>query len=220
MNECSFASAVSDEELLRESSKEKRDSIDVVLTAFDSIRCNLAYVSMSVITGKRSYEVLEKYGVRTLGELARLNPCAIEEEIRKPNAAEGVAIADRIAKLTSLPVLAPARFEASRQNWKEDEYMYLWYKVLDQKVAEHYLADDWEYVVGSVKEYVRTFELQNGLRRPFRSNLMIYTQERTALLPDRAIPLIVCAVDNLKKRGFDACELEQSLQKLVSYRAQ
>lgn len=155
-----------DKKLLKNTSKSKKDSIDTVRSAYRSMLHPVAYVSMAITTGKLYYEVLESKNVKTIDELVKKDPDSLYRDIIQPNIKHGVNLAERIAQITHLPVIAPAIFEAKKQRWHDNEYMFMWYRLLEEKVEELYLTDGWEYSNGASQEFVRAMEMQFGFVNP------------------------------------------------------
>lgn len=156
-----------DKSLLRESTRVKKDSIDIVLSAYRSMLHPVAYVSMAITSGKLCYDVLDSRGVKSLDELKEVDPDAIYRDIIQPNISHGISLAERIAKKTELPVIAPAVFEAKKHRWGQKEYMFMWYRVIEEKVQEIYMMDGWEYSDGASQEFVRAMEMQFGFVNPY-----------------------------------------------------
>lgn len=141
---------------------ERMDAIDIVLSAYKSMRSTTAYLSMPITSGKRFYEVLGKYGAKTLEELLKIDTSLLREEIILPNIDEGTILADELSKRIKRPIIAPAIFEAKKQRWNQVEYMFLWNSVLYESVVELYMMDGWEYSNGGSLEFLRGLELQFG----------------------------------------------------------
>lgn len=151
-----------EKDLLERIPQEKRESVSIVLSAYRSMLSPIAYVSMAITSGRRYYDVLEAKGVKSLDELAKQDPDAIYRDIIQPNIAYGVDLAKTISQKTSLPVIAPAIFEAKKQRWREEEYMFMWYRMLEEKAQEIYMMEGWQYSNGCSQEFVRAMEMKHG----------------------------------------------------------
>src|SRR3989344_536981 len=153
--------------LLAESAPEKVDSINIVLSAYRSIRGErVIYASVPVTTGQRYYDVLDRYSVKTLDELLAKNKDALKKEIIAPNISEGIVFADELAKKLNRTVIAPSVFEAKKQRWSQNEYMFLWYRFIEERIKAIGLMKDSKYSNGSAKEVVRAIEMQFGFVNP------------------------------------------------------
>jgi hypothetical protein len=152
--------------LLVGSSENNIESISVVLSAYRSVIHPLAYVSMPITSGKRLYDVFEQARVHSIDELKEKEPGSVYNDILKPNVMHGIDSARKIAGDISLPVIAPSIFEARKQRWGENEYMFLWYRVLEEKIQEIYMTDGWQYSNGGAQEFVRAIEMQFGFINP------------------------------------------------------
>jgi hypothetical protein len=152
--------------------EDELESLGIVLSAYRSFRGDrrkhLAYVSMPITTGKRYYDVLSAYGVRTREELAkRVGPDALFELVIKPNLREGVAFADELSRREELLFIAPSVFEARRWHWTQDAYMSLWYSVLSELAGKHIVMDGWEYSTGGLLEVLFSLSLQWAVLRRY-----------------------------------------------------
>jgi len=127
-------------QLLQNSSSEMIVSLNIVRSAYRSImKGDLIYVSMPITSGERYYNILESYGVF---EDQDLPEGVLYNEIIAPNIQEFTAIAKKIQnKNPNRTVIAPSIFEAKKQRWSQEEYMYLWYWVLQDKISTGVLAD-------------------------------------------------------------------------------
>lgn len=151
-----------EKDLLERIPQEKRESVAIVLSAYRSMLSPIAYVSMAITSGRRYYEVLEAKGVKSLDELAKQDSNAVYRDIIQPNIAYGVDLAKAISQKTALPVIAPAIFEAKKQRWREEEYMFMWYRMLEEKAQEIYMMKGWQYSNGCSQEFVRAMEMKHG----------------------------------------------------------
>lgn len=209
---------------------ERKNLIDLALGAFRSIRFPVAYVSMPISSGKLLYDVLEKKGCRTLDELASVDKDAIYNEIIAPNIEMGICAADKIR--TSLPPLAPSVFEGKKFRWSQQEYMALWYKVIEERAREMHMTDGWEYSNGGVQEFTRAMMMHH--KTPWwdgerfqalpgedyakviedMSKIKIYDINGKPLFLEKGYGMIENAVSDLGKRGFDASSLKESKKSL------
>lgn len=150
--------------------EEELANLGIVLGAYRSFRGNrrahIAYVSMPITTGKRYYDVLSAYGVRTRQELAEVaGKDALFNLVIQPNIREGVAFADACGARESLLFIAPSVFEAKRWRWTEDAYMSLWYRVMGELAGKHVVMNGWEYSTGGLKEVLFANFMQSAVIR-------------------------------------------------------
>lgn len=152
--------------LLKEGRKmrnsQRANDINVVLSAFRSFRSisSVGYLSTPITTGVLFYEVLAKYGVKTLEELMAIDNSILFEEIIKPNTSSGIILGDQLAQKWHIPIIVPAVFEAKSQRWTQDDYMYVWYQVIKEMVGHTIMRDDWQYSNGGAEEFVHSVEMQ------------------------------------------------------------
>jgi len=153
-----------DEELWERS--QHQNELFLVLGAFRSITNPMAYASMPITTGKRYYDVLDKHGVKSIDDLLKKDDKALVDEIIRPNIRQGIGFGKHLAEMLPYQVIIPAAFEAKRQKWTQGDYMFLWYRVLEEKAARIYFIEDWQYSNGCAQEFARGIEMQFGFVNP------------------------------------------------------
>lgn len=110
---------------------ERQANIEIVSSAYASLFADKAYFTMPVTTGRRYYDVLDRYGVKSVDELERIRPGALREEIILPNIEEGKNFASKIREDHELDaIVVPGVFEARKQRWSQEEYMVLWLRFI------------------------------------------------------------------------------------------
>jgi len=231
---------VLDEALLAKSPEEKRHSIGIVISAYRSMFTDIAYASMPITSGKLFYGVLEKYNVKNQSELLAVNKDALYLEIIKPNIESGIEFARELEARLEIPVLAPSVFEAKKQRWSQDEYMFLWYRVIEEMASEMHMMDGWEYSNGGTKEFYTATLMAFGRHHPFlyggperfvvrylpeekRSqkqlnqmrNIKTYSQSGEEIRLEEGVDLISSAIFDLEKRGFKSDPLVDILLELL-----
>lgn len=222
------------DELPAQAVLEKMDGINLVLSAYRSICNRVLYASVPITTGKRFYEVLEKYGVKNLEDLLAKNKDVFFAEIIKPNIECGNDFANGLAKKLGATVIAPSVFEAKKQRWGQDEYMFLWYRFLEERVKEIHLMPFPNYSNGSAKEMVRGIEMQFGFVNPIQGmeyvpsntdkfalfgemrKIKIYDFEGNEVKIQDANHMLCESIKDLRGKGFDTTGLEECQNKLMS----
>ena len=193
--------------------EERKGKIQIVCSAYDSVLAKFAYASASITTGPLFYDVLEHYGVKTLDELKAKNPKAAYEEIIRPNLDNGIAFAKRLVPKSQHPVLSPSIFEATKDRWTQDEYMFLWYHVLDHKVTTIHMGPGWNYSNGQTEEYLRAMQIWYRLVREDRGTA-IFDHDGNPIPIDRGAGLLADAITDLAGRGFRTDTLLGHLKEL------
>jgi len=214
--------------------KDRMDNINIVLGAYRSIRHPVAYASMPITSGKLFYDVLEHKGVKTLEELSKKDSGALYNEIIKPNIENGIKFADSLKEQIGLPPLAPSVFEAKKQSWSQKEYMFMWFRVIEERAEEMHMMDGWEYSNGGVQEFTRAMEMQLGFINPSNGmehfpqglnleeeynriqKIKVYSQSKNEIRLDDGFFMVSDAIKDLDKRGFEYDNLFTSLHKLIS----
>src|SRR5438105_1504960 len=87
-----------EEELHQTLPLEKQVEVEVVGSALAAVFAEKAYLTMPVTTGKRYYEVLDRYEVKSVEALEAKMPGALREEIILPNIEDGIALGAKIRK--------------------------------------------------------------------------------------------------------------------------
>ena len=188
--------------------------IKALLSAYNSILSPLAYVSMPITGGIRLYEALDKYGVKSAVELKQKNSDIFFQEVIDPNTREGIALAERVAERTNFSVVVPALFEARDQGWLQDEYMYLWLRLIEDKVEELHMAENWQYSSGSAEEFTRGVEMQFNFCK--RRNILIFDHQGKEIGINEGTLLLVDAIENVAGRGHNPEALFVFVDKLTS----
>lgn len=211
-----------------------KDNIGIVLGAYRSTLHPAAYVTMPITTGKLCYDVLERNGAKTIDELARTDKDSLWNDIIKPNIEQGVESARTLAELSPLPVIAPSVFEAKKQRWSQHDYMFLWFRVLEERAGHHYLLDGWQYSNGGAEEFVRSMEMQFGFINPENGmehfpketdleaefkriqKIRVFAQDGREIRLEEGAHLLKEAIKDLHRRGFKSPVLAESYWKLAS----
>jgi hypothetical protein len=149
-------------QLLNNCSTQMIDNLHIVRSAYRSIMSNnLIYVSMPITSGERFYNVLESHGVR---DAIKLPEGVLYNEIILPNIEEFTNVAKNIQKDNpERVVISPSIFEAKKQRWSQEEYMYLWYWVLQDKISKGVLAD--KFSNGGSEEAVYMNEIRHQMTK-------------------------------------------------------
>lgn len=200
---------------LANSTKEMKDSIEIVLSAYRSVVGDLTYVSMPITSGKKMYEILKSLGLKSQDELkTKMGNDFIYEQLIKPNIKTGTRSAEEVAKVNVGPVIAPAYFEARKQRWNQDEYMAMWLAMIEEKVNRVVLLDGWEFSNGGSEEYLHSVQMQAGFRS--RTNMEIVSQDMKGVTLDKGTTLIGAALEKLHDQGCRSETLVDVFRSLVT----
>ena len=216
---------------------ENKDNVNIVIGAYRSILHPIAYMSLPITSGKRCYEVLDKHKVKSMDELIKKDKDLLYGEIIKPNIEEGLVLAERLAEKSVLPVVAPSIFEAKKQRWGQNDYMFMWFRVIEEKARKMYMKNGWEYSNGGSEEFVRAMEMQFGFINPSNGmehfpkgtdlervykelrQIKVFNEDEGELRLHDGFKMIKKAVLDLKERGFSSPTLCESLEKLATINA-
>lgn len=182
---------------------DERKQCNLVVAAYRSVQSTLAYVTMPITSGKRLYDVMEAHGVRTRAELKEKYPKAVTDEIIPWNNEHGFAFAAAVKTRTRLPVVLPGAFEGGiSYSWREEQYMYMWLRMMEDLCAEHHLIEGWEYSDGSVEEFAKSMEMKKGYCD--RSDITVLDQNGNEMTLERGEALVRAARADILRRGFSA----------------
>lgn len=185
---------------LKNSSLERIREVGVVGTAYDSIFAHdMTYISTPITSGAILYKLLADTGAKNIDELPKDKGFFFENVI-KPNIDNAEIVAKHILDLKGGAIIAPAAFEAKRFGWGQDEYMGLWFDVIEKKVTSIVLLDGWEYSNGAVEEYLQALLMQAGRRD--RANIEIIDQRGNMITLPQACRSLGNAIDSLLGRDF------------------
>ncbi len=197
---------------------DRKANIEIVFSAYRSMQCDKAYLTMPVTSGKRYYEVLDRHGVKSIDELEKKKPGALREEIIIPNIDEANSFAKLIDGV-ALPLVVPGVFEARKQRWGQDEYMVLWLRVLTSSIKELWLIDDWEYSNGGAMEFCRGIMLQYRFIEERTDRFAIYDRHRNPVSLVDGAKRLASAISDLTRRGYDTAKLKVELSQLAGVAA-
>ncbi|HEV2912618.1 MAG TPA: hypothetical protein VGX92_04815 [Pyrinomonadaceae bacterium] len=184
------------------------DEIRMVMTAFDCVLPDNSaiYCSGDVTTGKRLYELLKKYEVRSIEELkTRLGAALFKETFDKlvrANIERGIEFTENIRRRGHPNLINPGPFTAP--GFEQQHYHYLWEWVIIKKVYEAQFNEGWEYSNGCTLEYA--IATRKGIPRlDHLGNVLELAQ---------ALQKIERAVAELHGYGIQANMLERNLARL------
>jgi len=190
---------------------------------------------MPITSGKRLIDVMTHYGVTSVDDLVKAHPDALYDEVIKPNVDAGIALADRIGERDELLYIAPSVFEAKRFGWTDNEYMAMWYRVIEELAGRIVMSPGWEFSNGGTEELVRGFEMVAGLINPTNGRMeyfpgdsdfdteyralkrvQLLTSENEAIGLADAIAILADSILYLRERGFAYDRLFLGTQRLAA----
>jgi hypothetical protein len=177
---------------------ERVREVDVVSTAYSSVLSrHFTYVSTPITSGRRLYEAVRRSGLPLPEFLA--NKQAMKEEVIRPNVEHANEVAYRLMDRFNAPAIAPSVFEARALGWGQDDYMALWFKVINEKVTLTAMLDGWEYSNGACEEVTESFLMQAGFRG--RTTIVVKREDGTALKAAEVFHRLVAAMYDLQQYG-------------------
>lgn len=182
------------------------DEIKMVMSAFDCVLLDESgiYCSSDITTGKRYYELLLNYGVRSEEELRQNlgDPGyqQVTDDLIRANITRGLEFREMLrTRIPQYVLVNPGPFSAP--GFDQEHYLYLWEWVIIKKIREAWFNENWEYSNGCTFEYAIAAKKVTPR----------FDYHGQALDIDRAIAKIERAVEDLKSRGFLAHKLKRNL---------
>jgi hypothetical protein len=194
---------------------DRQTNIEVVSSAYASMLGDKAYLSMPVTSGRRFYEILDLYGVKTVEELEKKRPGALRQEIILPNVGEAKTFAARLAPELDTSLIVPGVFETRRQRWTQDEYMVLWLRLITSSIKEIYLLDGWEYSNGGAMEFARGFLIHYRFIEGREDRMPIYDHKRQVVDIVDGAHKLADAIKDLARRGYPTDVLRKELGRIA-----
>lgn len=199
--------------------EDRRANIEIVSSAYASVFRDKAYFSMPVTTGKRYYDVLDRYGVKTVKELEEKRPGALREEIIIPNIEGGRAFAERFAPELDASLIVPGVFEGRKQRWTDDEYMILWLRLITSSIKEICLSEGWEYSNGAAVEFARGIMIRFRFIEERQHRMPIYDHTKQPIGIEEGARKLAAAIKDLERRGHPTNILRKELGRIAGIAA-
>lgn len=206
-----------DRDRLAKSNDEVKRTIDIVWTSYRSVLSKegrLGYASTAITSGKRMYDVLDQFGVKSVDDLKAKAPTALFDSIIAPNISAGNAVARSIASRVDRPVVAPAIFEAKKQRWSQDEYMAMWLRMIEENVGEMFMSPDWEFSNGGAEEFLHAMQMASGFRSRF--DIAVLTDAGKPIGLAEGTAKVANALVHLHDRGHKAPILADAFCSLLA----
>ena len=186
------------------------DEIRMTMSAFDCVLPDDAgiYCSSDITTGKRFYELLTKYEVKSEAELkTKLGSeefKQVHSDLIQVNVARGSAFAEKLRERGLINVVTPGPYFA--RGFTQQHYLYLWEWFIIKKTYDAWFNYEWEYSNGCTLEYA--IASRKGIPRR--------DHEGSPLSLADAIDKVDAAVRELNAKGFMIEKLEENLKRLQS----
>jgi len=153
--------------------EERVKEVLTVLTAFHAVQGLHHYVSTPITSGHRLYEAARIIG----SEVAKLKGTEIAKETFQMNISGAKSLLKTLYFFQGdKKIISPAAFDASKLNWGQGEYMFLWLSLISDKVSHIHFDANWEYSNGCIEEFTYAVECNRGLRGK-RLHEILFTEE-------------------------------------------
>jgi hypothetical protein len=184
-----------------------REEVDMAFSALDCIlnREKAIYASAELTTGRRFYDALREFHVKTADELKQLKGkewyTANVWDANVKSAQDFAAhVQERIGGKTL--VISPAPFSAP--GWTQPEYLAFWEQLLRTRINSTWFKSDWQYSNGCTFEFAVTAD----------AGLPTLDHQGNPLTVRQAAELIDAAIRDLDSSQFDTTKLRENLARL------
>lgn len=189
-----------------------REEVAMALSAVDCVLNGspAVYASTELTSGRRLYDALREYGVRTATELRKkLGDAWFEANIWNANVSRAhdftKFVKDERRRLgDDTEVITPAPFTAP--GWSQPEYLAFWELLLRGRIDSTWFNENWQFSNGCTFEFavaqdagLPTFDAQ-GETLTLRAGLILMEQ----------------AVQRLEEEGFDTEKLRENRDRVLS----
>jgi hypothetical protein len=181
-----------------------REEIDMAFSALDCILDHEKpiYASAELTTGRRLYDALREFHVKTADELKQLKGkdwYTTNIWHANVNAAKDFATQVREKVGGKSLVISPAPFSAP--GWNKSEYLAFWAQLLRTRISSTWFKLDWQYSSGCTFEFAVSAD----------AGLPTLDHQGNSLTVRRAVELIDAAIRDLDSCAFDTTKLRENL---------
>jgi hypothetical protein len=184
-----------------------REEVDMAFSALDSIlnREKAIYASAELTTGRRLYDALREFHVKTADELKNLKgkdwyTANIWDANVKSARDFAAHVRENVGGKTL--VITPAPFSAP--GWTQPEYLAFWEQLLRTRINSTWFKSDWQYSNGCTFEFAVSAD----------AGLPTFDHEGNPLSVRQAADMIDAAIQSLVKNGFDVTKLRENLARV------
>lgn len=182
----------------------------------------LAYVTVSVTTGKTYYDELRK------------DPDApdLMQRVMSINYELGYELVERLVATRDYPILYPADLTPRHRDWEQAHFQALWLNIIAEQCTEVHLCEGWNFSSGSVEEFTHVMQLKLGLpkhtdliffntkgeeaeERERMRNIAVFDHLGNPMAIERGQALVEAAIEELET-DFPTDRLRRALDSLKS----
>lgn len=180
------------------------EEMEIALSALD---CALngdraVYASSEITTGLRLKRLLLQHNLRSAEALKELlGQEEFQRQVIDFNVRRACYFAHALRERFrgQLPVVTPGPFVVP--DWSQPEYLEFWTTLIRTRADRVFFNDGWEYSNGCTLEYAAACE----------AGIPTYQAGGAPLCSERAIELVVDALDELRTQHIDSTTLERNL---------
>jgi hypothetical protein len=191
-----------------------REEVEMSFSALDCVlnREKAIYASAELTTGRRLYDAMREFNVKTAADLKQLKgkdwyTANIWDANVKAAQDFAAHVREKLGGKTL--VITPAPFSAP--GWTQPEYLAFWEQLLRTRISSSWFKADWQYSNGCTFEFAVSID----------AGVPTFDHQDNPLSVRQGSEIIDAAVRDLEKDGFDAAKLRENLARLqpVSARA-
>jgi|SRR5712664_3176883 len=183
------------------------EEVEMSFSALDCVlnREKAIYASAELTSGRRLYDAMREFNVKTAGDLKQLK----EKDWYTTNiwdanvkAAQDFAAHVREKLGGKTLVITPAPFSAP--GWTQPEYLAFWEQLLRTRISSSWFKSNWQYSNGCTFEFAVSID----------AGVHTLDHQGSSLSVRHGADLIDAAIRDLEKNGFDAAKLRENLARL------
>jgi hypothetical protein len=184
-----------------------REEIEMAFSAMDCVlnREKAIYASAELTTGRRLYNALREFHVKSSTDLKQLKgkewyTANIWDANVKSAQDFAAGVREKLGGKTS--VITPAPFSAP--GWTQPEYLAFWEQLLRTRISSSWFKSDWQYSNGC------TFEFAVSIN----AGLPTFDHQGNPLSLRQGTELIEAAIRDLDSASLDTAKLYENLSRL------
>jgi hypothetical protein len=184
-----------------------REEVDMAFSMLDSIlnREKAIYASAELTTGRRLYNALREFHVKTAADLKQVKGKDwYTTNIWDANVKSAQDFAARVREKVGgkTLVITPAPFSAP--GWAQPEYLAFWEQLLRTRISSTWFKSDWQYSNGCTFEFAVSAD----------AGLPTFDHEGNPLSVRQAAGMIDAAIRDLDSSALDTTKLRENLARL------
>jgi hypothetical protein len=188
----------------------REGEIDELLNILGSVIVERSgvYVSVPITSGRRYGEWLNSRNL----EADLSHPETYQEfqrEVLKPNFEHAQTIVKKLRELFPKALIDPTALK-DIESWTQDDYRYLWGKVIEQHAGTVVFIDGWQYSNGCSYEFLVSYQSSN------HHCPLVLDENLKPLTLEKGLMLMRAAIIEMREAGLSTEFLERVAERLAS----